>query len=124
VAQALLNEGLKHTPLAVLSRPVVGTRNATLICTLPGRYSLAHLTLPVHHACAVSDHPPTATVLLQREGGAREHRVSEGPAAQDYGADQGRRREHTAAAQHQVEMLHNSLTLMGARRFDDQDWRR
>lgn len=38
VAQALLNEGLKHTPLAVLSRPVVGTRHATLVCTLPGRY--------------------------------------------------------------------------------------
>eukprot|EP00428_Durinskia_dybowskii_P064949 CAMPEP_0170385268 /NCGR_PEP_ID=MMETSP0117_2-20130122/16425_1 /TAXON_ID=400756 /ORGANISM="Durinskia baltica, Strain CSIRO CS-38" /LENGTH=703 /DNA_ID=CAMNT_0010641041 /DNA_START=30 /DNA_END=2141 /DNA_ORIENTATION=- len=36
VAQALLNEGLKHTPLAVLSRPVVGTRFATFICTLPG----------------------------------------------------------------------------------------
>ena len=36
VAQALLNEGLKHTPLAVLSRPVVGTRGKTLICTLPG----------------------------------------------------------------------------------------
>ncbi|CAE7456516.1 gphn, partial [Symbiodinium microadriaticum] len=36
VAQALINEGLKHTPLAVLSRPVVGTRNETLICTLPG----------------------------------------------------------------------------------------
>ena len=40
VAQALLNEGLKHTPLAVLSRPVVGTRFATLVCTLPGRYIL------------------------------------------------------------------------------------
>lgn len=37
VAQALLQEGLKHTPLAVLSRPVVGTRNNTLICTFPGR---------------------------------------------------------------------------------------
>jgi gephyrin len=36
VAQALLNEGLKHTPLAVLSRPVVGTRGRALICTLPG----------------------------------------------------------------------------------------
>jgi gephyrin len=36
VAQALLSEGLKHTPLAVLSRPVSGTRNATFICTLPG----------------------------------------------------------------------------------------
>lgn len=37
VAQALLSEGLRHTPLAVLSRPVVGTRYRTLICTLPGR---------------------------------------------------------------------------------------
>jgi gephyrin len=36
VAQALLNEGLKHTPLAVLSRPVTGTRNDTFIATLPG----------------------------------------------------------------------------------------
>jgi gephyrin len=36
VAQALLNEGLKHTPLAVLSRPVAGTRNTTFITTLPG----------------------------------------------------------------------------------------
>ena len=37
VAQALLNEGLKHTSLAVLSRPVVGTRCSTFICCLPGR---------------------------------------------------------------------------------------
>jgi molybdopterin biosynthesis enzyme MoaB len=29
-------EGLKHTPLALLSRPVVGVRNNTLIATLPG----------------------------------------------------------------------------------------
>ena len=36
LAQALINEGLKHTPLAVLSRPVAGIRNSTLICTLPG----------------------------------------------------------------------------------------
>jgi len=36
IAQALINEGLKHTPLAVLSRPVAGTRHETLICTLPG----------------------------------------------------------------------------------------
>lgn len=40
VAQALINEGLKHTPLAVMSRPVVGTINQTLVCTLPGRYRL------------------------------------------------------------------------------------
>ncbi len=37
IAQSLLNEGLKFTPLAVLSRPVVGTRNSTFIATLPGR---------------------------------------------------------------------------------------
>lgn len=36
VAQALLNEGLKYTPLAVLSRPVCGTINRTFIATLPG----------------------------------------------------------------------------------------
>ena len=36
VAHALIQEGLKHTSLAVLSRPVAGTRNSTFICTLPG----------------------------------------------------------------------------------------
>ena len=36
IAQALIQEGLKHTPLALLSRPVVGVRNETLIATLPG----------------------------------------------------------------------------------------
>jgi len=36
VAQALLAAGLKHTPLAVLARPVVGVRGNTLIVTLPG----------------------------------------------------------------------------------------
>jgi gephyrin len=36
IANALLSEGLKHTALAVLSRPVAGTRNNTFICTLPG----------------------------------------------------------------------------------------
>ncbi len=36
IAQALLAEGLKHTPLAVLSRPVTGTRNECFIATLPG----------------------------------------------------------------------------------------
>ncbi len=39
IAQVLLNEGLKHTPLAVLSRPIVGTRHKTFIVTLPGRYA-------------------------------------------------------------------------------------
>lgn len=37
IAQAMLAEGLKHTPLALLSRPVAGTRNKTFIATLPGR---------------------------------------------------------------------------------------
>jgi gephyrin len=36
IADALIAEGLKHTPLALLSRPVVGVRGRTLICTLPG----------------------------------------------------------------------------------------
>jgi gephyrin len=36
IAQALLAEGLKHTPLAVLSRPVAGTRGNCFIATLPG----------------------------------------------------------------------------------------
>lgn len=36
IAQALLNEGLRHTPLAVLARPVAGTRHATFVATLPG----------------------------------------------------------------------------------------
>lgn len=45
IAQALLQEGLKHTPLAVLSRPVAGVRNSTFICTLPGRYGCCQTCL-------------------------------------------------------------------------------
>ena len=37
LASALIAEGLKHTPLALLARPVAGVRHQTLICTLPGR---------------------------------------------------------------------------------------
>jgi gephyrin len=40
IAQALLQEGLKFTPLAVMSRPITGTRYKTFIATLPGRYTL------------------------------------------------------------------------------------
>ena len=36
ISQALLAEGLKFTPLALLSRPIAGTRGKTFICTLPG----------------------------------------------------------------------------------------
>ena len=33
---ALLHHGLLNTPLAILSRPVAGIRQSTLIVTLPG----------------------------------------------------------------------------------------
>lgn len=33
---AIYQGGLKYTQLAVLSRPVAGTRNNTLVVTLPG----------------------------------------------------------------------------------------
>lgn len=36
IVHAMYQGGLKHTPLAVLSRPVAGTRNNTLVVTLPG----------------------------------------------------------------------------------------
>ncbi len=36
IAQAMLAQGLMHTPLALLSRPVAGTRYRTFIATLPG----------------------------------------------------------------------------------------
>jgi molybdenum cofactor synthesis domain-containing protein len=36
VAEAMRSEGLRHTPLAMLSRAVVGVRNRTLIVNLPG----------------------------------------------------------------------------------------
>lgn len=36
VIHAIYQGGLKYTPLAVLSRPVAGTRNNTLVVTLPG----------------------------------------------------------------------------------------
>lgn len=49
ISQALLNEGLRFTPLALLSRPVSGTRYASFIATLPGRYaSLIYLLFIIH----------------------------------------------------------------------------
>lgn len=36
VVHAIYQGGLKYTPLAVLSRPVAGTRSNTLVITLPG----------------------------------------------------------------------------------------
>lgn len=36
IVHAIYQGGLKFTPLAVLSRPVAGTRSNTLVITLPG----------------------------------------------------------------------------------------
>jgi len=51
MAEAMRQEGLKHTPMAMISRAVVGVRGRTLIINLPGsergvRQNLAYL-LPV-----------------------------------------------------------------------------
>ncbi len=55
MAEAMRQEGLKHTPMAMLSRAVVGVRGRTLIVNLPGsergvRESLAHLLPVLSHA--------------------------------------------------------------------------
>lgn len=36
IAEAMRNEGLKHTPMSMLSRAVAGVRRQTLIINLPG----------------------------------------------------------------------------------------
>ncbi|MGQ9573449.1 MAG: MogA/MoaB family molybdenum cofactor biosynthesis protein [Dehalococcoidia bacterium] len=64
MAEAMRQEGLKHTPMAMLSRAVVGVRGRTLIVNLPGsergvRQNLAQL-LPVL---------PHAVEMLRGEGG-------------------------------------------------------
>jgi len=64
MAEAVRQEGLKHTPMAMISRAVVGVRGRTLIVNLPGsergvRESLAYL-LPVL---------PHALEMLRGEGG-------------------------------------------------------
>jgi molybdopterin adenylyltransferase len=55
LAEAMRLEGLKHTPMAMLSRAVVGVRGRTLIVNLPGsprgvRESLAVLLPVLPHA--------------------------------------------------------------------------
>jgi molybdenum cofactor synthesis domain-containing protein len=67
MAEAMRHEGLKHTPMAMLSRAVVGVRGRTLIVNLPGRErgvreNLAHLLPVLPHALAMlggepGDHP-------------------------------------------------------------------
>ncbi len=55
MAEAMRSEGLKHTPMAMLSRAVVGVRAGTLIINLPGnpkgvRESLGVLLPALPHA--------------------------------------------------------------------------
>jgi len=58
MAEAMRQEGLKHTPMAMLSRAVVGVRGRTLIINLPGReqgvrQNLAYLLPVLSHALAM-----------------------------------------------------------------------
>jgi molybdenum cofactor synthesis domain-containing protein len=55
MAEAMRQEGLKHTPMAVLGRGVVGVRGRSLIVNLPGsergvRQNLAYLLPVLAHA--------------------------------------------------------------------------
>jgi molybdopterin adenylyltransferase len=55
MAEAMRQEGLRYTPMAMLSRAVVGVRGHTLIVNMPGsergvRQSLAHLLPVLSHA--------------------------------------------------------------------------
>lgn len=64
MAEAMRQEGLKHTPMSMISRAVVGVRGRTLIVNLPGsergvRENLAYL-LPVL---------PHAVEMVRGEGG-------------------------------------------------------
>ncbi len=67
MAEAMRAEGLRHTPMAMLSRAVVGVRGRTLIINLPGsergvRQNLAVLLPVLPHAIetlrAAVEHPP------------------------------------------------------------------
>jgi molybdenum cofactor synthesis domain-containing protein len=55
IAEAMRSEGLRHTPMAALSRAVAGTRGRTLIINLPGsekgvRESLSAILNILEHA--------------------------------------------------------------------------
>ncbi len=55
MAEAMRQEGLKHTPMSMISRAVVGVRGRTLIVNLPGselgvRESLTYLLSVLPHA--------------------------------------------------------------------------
>jgi molybdenum cofactor synthesis domain-containing protein len=57
------SEGLKHTPRAVLSRGIAGTRRSSLIVNLPGSPSGAE-----ESAAAILDLVPHALAMMQGEG--------------------------------------------------------
>ncbi|MDP2728490.1 MAG: MogA/MoaB family molybdenum cofactor biosynthesis protein [Dehalococcoidia bacterium] len=72
MAEAMRLQGLQATPMAMLSRAVVGTRNMSLVVNLPGspkgvRESLVVLLPVLTHAIEilkgeVGEHPPTREV--------------------------------------------------------------
>ncbi|KPK48147.1 MAG: cytoplasmic protein [Dehalococcoidia bacterium SM23_28_2] len=69
MAEALRQEGARHTPMSMLSRAVVGVRGRTLIVNLPGseravRQNLAYILPVLAHALEMlrgeaGDHPAT-----------------------------------------------------------------
>lgn len=64
MAEAMRAEGLRHTPMAMLSRAVVGVRGRTLVVNLPGspkgvRENLAAILTVLPHAVGVLRSSPT-----------------------------------------------------------------
>lgn len=80
MAEAMRQEGLKHTPMAMLSRAVAGVRGRTLIVNLPGsergvRQNLGQLLPVLAHALETlrgeaGDHVATAEGVERAGGGS------------------------------------------------------
>jgi len=78
MAEAMRQEGLKHTPMSMISRAVVGVRGRTLIVNLPGsergvRESLTYLLPVLPHAVEMvrgegGDHLATGGGVEQLQG--------------------------------------------------------